>query len=75
MNEEKAQCPNLSALKRSRVKVLMQERDYYVNVDLITIVEQSPQSPDRSSLRLVGSDHGIHIAESAENFLSRTGRA
>jgi hypothetical protein len=53
---------------------LMQERDYYVNLDLITIVEQSPQSPDRSSLRFVGSDHGIHITESAENFFSRIGR-
>jgi hypothetical protein len=52
----------------------MQERDYYVNVDLITIEEQSPQSPDRSSLRLVGSDHGIHITDSAENFFSRIGR-
>ena len=33
-----------------------------------------PQSPDRSSLRFVGSDHGIHITESAENFFSRIGR-
>jgi len=54
---------------------LMQERDYYVNVDLITIVSQSPQHPDRSLLRFVGADQGIHITESAENFLSRTGRA
>ena len=54
---------------------LMQERDYYVNLDLITIVSQSPQHPDRSLLRFVGADQGIHITESAENFLSRTGRA
>ena len=52
---------------------LMQERDYYVNVDLITIVSQSPQHPDRT-LRFVGSDQGIHITESAENFFSRIGR-
>jgi len=53
---------------------LMQERDYYVNVDLITIVSQNPTSPDRSLLHFVGSDHGIHITESAENFFSRIGR-
>ena len=54
---------------------LMQERDYYVNVDQIVFLSQSPQHPDRSLLRFVGSDQGIHITESAENFLSRTGRA
>jgi len=53
---------------------LMQERDYYVNLDLITIVSQSPQHPDRSLLRFVGSDQGIHITESADNFFSRIGR-
>ena len=54
---------------------LMQERDYYVNVDQIVFVSQSPQHLDRSLLRFVGSDQGIHITESAENFLSRNGRA
>jgi hypothetical protein len=53
---------------------LIEEQDYYVNVDLITLVIQNPQNPDRSSLRFVGSDHAIHISESAENFLSRAGR-
>ena len=54
---------------------LIEEQDYYVNVDLITLVSQNSQNPDRSSLRFVGSDHVMHITESAENFLSRAGRA
>jgi hypothetical protein len=52
---------------------LIEEQDYYVNVDLITLVSQNSQNPDRSSLRLVGSDQAIHIIESAESFLSRAG--
>ena len=52
-----------------------EQEDYYVNVDLITLISQNSQNPDRSSLRFVGSDHVMHISESAENFLSRAGRA
>ena len=52
---------------------LIEEQDYYVNVEQITFVSQNPQSPDRSSLRFVGSDHAMHISESAESFLSRDG--
>jgi hypothetical protein len=52
---------------------LIEKPDYYVNVELITFVLQDPQNPDRSSLRLVGSDQALHISESAESFLSRTG--
>ena len=53
---------------------LIEEQDYYVNVELITFVLQDSQNPDQSSLRLVGYDHLIHITESAENFFSRIGR-
>ena len=52
-----------------------EQEDYYVNVDLITLISQNSQNPDRSSLRFVGSEHVMHITESAENFLSRAGRA
>jgi hypothetical protein len=52
---------------------LIEEQDYYVNLDLIALVVQNPQNPDRSSLRFIGSDHAIHISESAASFLSRTG--
>jgi hypothetical protein len=54
---------------------LIEEQDYYVNVDLIIFVSQNTQNPDQSSLRLVGSDRVLYITESAENFLSRAGRA
>ena len=54
---------------------LIEEQDYYVNVDLITFVSQNTQNPDQSSLRFVGSDRVLYITESAENFLSRAGRA
>ena len=54
---------------------LIEEQDYYVNVDLIIFVSQSSQNPDQSSLRFVGSDRVLYITESAENFLSRAGRA
>jgi hypothetical protein len=54
---------------------LIEEQDYYVNVDLITFVSQSSQNPGESSLRFVGSDRVLYITESAENFLSRADRA
>ena len=38
---------------------LIEEQDYYVNVELITFVLQDSRNPDQSSLRLVGSDHVI----------------
>ena len=77
MNEEKSRCPNLFALKRppGHTERLSEEQDYYVNVDLITFVSQNTQNPDQSSLRFVGSDRVLYITESAENFLSRAGRA
>jgi hypothetical protein len=56
-------------------RLIEEQEDYYVNLDLITLVSQNPQNPDRSSLRFVGSDHVMHITESAENFLSRAARA
>jgi hypothetical protein len=56
-------------------RLIEEQEDYYVNVDLITLVSQNSQNPDRSSLRFVGSDHVMHITESAESFLSRAGRA
>ena len=52
-----------------------EQEDYYVNVDLIIFVSQASQNPDQSSLRFVGSDRVLYITESAENFLSRAGRA
>ena len=54
---------------------LSEEQDYYVNVDLITFVSQNTQNPDQSSLRFIGSDRVLYITESAEDFLSRAGRA
>ena len=47
---------------------LIEEQDYYANVELTTFVLQDPQNPDRSSLCLVGSDQAMHICESAESF-------
>jgi hypothetical protein len=56
-------------------RLIEEVQDYYVNADLIIFVSQSSQNPDQSSLRFVGSDRVLYITESAENFLSRAGRA
>ena len=56
-------------------RLIEEQEDYYVNVDLIIFVSQASQNPDQSSLRFVGSDRVLYITESAENFLSRAGRA
>lgn len=48
-----------------------EETSYYVNVDMIRYIAQDPQNPDRSSIRLVGDEHAIHINESAASFVSR----
>ena len=73
MNKEKARMPKFICVKMApgQSESLIEEQDYYVNVEQIVSVSQSPQNPDRSSVRFVGSDHAMHICESAESFLLR----
>ena len=73
MNKEKARMPKFICVKMApgQSESLIEEQDYYVNVEQIVSVSQSPQNPDRSSLRFVGSDHAMYICESAESFLLR----
>jgi hypothetical protein len=46
---------------------------YYINVETIRHVLQSPQQLDRSLIRFVGDEHTLAIDESAANFVSRAG--
>jgi hypothetical protein len=51
---------------------MVEEEEYYLNTDLITLIAQSPQNQNISSVRLAGSELVIHINESAETFIKRT---
>ena len=52
---------------------IVEEEEYYLNTDLITLIAQSPQNRNISSIRLAGSELVIHINESAETFIKRMG--
>ena len=48
-------------------------RDYYINVEMVVHVQQHQQRADHSSIRSVGDQHPLPIGESAASFVSRAG--
>jgi hypothetical protein len=47
------------------------EDSYYVNVETVRYVLQNANAQDRSAISFVGSEHSLHIHESAASFVSR----
>ena len=47
------------------------ETSFYINVEMVRYVGQNAQNPDRSSIRFIGDEHALPIAESAASFVSR----